>query len=247
MSETQFQQGVEELSRRLSNAGLHILKRVEHFEKHSVFFEIGSPANNTDFMVGREFLEDLQNTKDYLKRLNEYISAVAGRHRCGSPEHFYCSSGTAIRVSVRRSIQSAIYENQVTTFILLTTTDLKTGCYLKNSINLGFSIGGRTIFDIVAAATNIIRTAIDQGELEFADPTTYLEVWKRIESNRIPEDHTREHFFKGEIIRAACETKAKLVLVLRGDAHTEALKAKLDPAGYETKTNHDLVIVKNWK
>jgi hypothetical protein len=65
--------------------------------------------------------------------------------------------------------------------------------------------------------------------------------------HRIPEDHTREHFFKGEIIRAACETKAKLVLVLCGDAHTEALKAKLDAAGYETKTNHDLIIVKNWK
>jgi diguanylate cyclase (GGDEF)-like protein len=181
MSETQFQQGVEELRRRLSNVGLHILKQVEHFEKHSVFFEIGSPANNTNFMVRREFLEDLQNTKDYLRSLNEYVSAVAGRHKCGSPEHFYCSSGTAIRVSVRWPIEGAIYENQVTTFVLLTTTDLKTGRDSKNSINLGFSLSGRTVFDIVAATVNTIRTATDQGELEFVDPTTYRDVWKRVE------------------------------------------------------------------
>jgi hypothetical protein len=65
--------------------------------------------------------------------------------------------------------------------------------------------------------------------------------------HRIPEDDTREHFFKDEIIRTAIETKAKAILVLCGDAHTEALSAKLKADGHDVDTNHDLIAEKNWK
>ncbi len=185
MSETQFQQGLEDLRKRLSAAGLNVLKQEEYFDTQSIFFKIGSAANNTDFMVSRNFLSDFQHTKHYVESTNEYIAAVAARYKCGSPEDFYCSSGPAIRVSVRWPIQNAAYKNQFTTFILLTTTDLKTGNDSKNSIELGFSFGDRTVFDIVAAAVNTIRAATDTGELEFIDPNTNREVWKRVERRQV--------------------------------------------------------------
>ncbi len=200
MSETEFQRGLEDLRRRLSSAGLNVLKQEENFDRQSIFFEIGSPANNTDFMVSRNFLSDFQNTKAYLESTNEYIAAVAGRYKCGSPEQFYCSSGPAIRVSVRWPIQSGIYKNQLTTVILLTTTVLKTGNNSKNSIEGGFSVGGRTVFDMVAAAVNTIRSGVDAGELEFVDPNTYQDVWRRVE-RRQPRSRSQaetENFLCGK-------------------------------------------------
>jgi hypothetical protein len=91
MTESQFQHGLEDLRKRLSVAGLNVLKQQEHTDIQSVYFQIGNPAQNTDFMVSRNFLSDLQHTKDYIQATNEYIAAVAGRYRCGSPEHFFCS------------------------------------------------------------------------------------------------------------------------------------------------------------
>ena len=185
MSETQFQQGLDDLRRRLSAAGLEVLKQQEYFDKQSIFFEIGSPSNNTDFMVSRNFLSDFQRSTDYVQSTNEYIAAVAARCKCGSPEHFYCSSGPAIRVSVRWPLQNGVYKNQFTSVILLTTTDLKTGNDSKNSIDIGFSFAGRTVFDIVQVAVNTIRAATDAGEIEFVDPSTYREVWRRVEPRQV--------------------------------------------------------------
>lgn len=65
--------------------------------------------------------------------------------------------------------------------------------------------------------------------------------------HRVAEDDIREEFFKEEIIKAARDSSAKSVLVLCGDMHTEALKVKLDGAGYPTEANHDLIPEKYWK
>jgi diguanylate cyclase (GGDEF)-like protein len=196
MSETQFQRGLEDLRRRLSAAGLNILKQEDNFDRQSIYFKIGSQANNTDFSVSRSFLSDFQHTKDYVQSTNEYIAAVAARYKCGSPEHFYCLSGLAIQVSVRWPIQSGIYENRLKSVILLTTTDLKTRNDSKNSIDDGFSTGGGTVFNIVAAAVNTIRAAIDAGELDFVDPNTYREVWERVERRDIrPRSHAETEDF----------------------------------------------------
>jgi diguanylate cyclase (GGDEF)-like protein len=185
MSETQFQEGVQDLRKRLSLAGLKVLTQQELFDKQSIYFKIGSETNNTDFAVSRNFLSDFQRTKDYLQSTNEYIAAVAGRYNCGSPEHFYCSSGLAIQVSISWPVRSAVYGNQFKTVILLTTTDLKTGSNSKNSIEYGSSVGCRTAFDYVPAAVNIVRAAADLGELEFVEPNTYQEVWKRVERREV--------------------------------------------------------------
>ncbi len=180
----------------MSAAGLNILEQEDYFDRQSVFFKIGSPANNTDFWVSRRFLSDFQHSKDYVQSTNEYIAAVAAKYKCDSPEHFYCLSGPAIQVSVRWPIQSGIHENQLKSLILLTTTDLETRNDSKNSIEGGFSVGGRTFFDIVAAAVNTIRAAIDAGELDFVDPNTYREVWKRVERRQIrPRSHAETEDF----------------------------------------------------
>ncbi len=65
--------------------------------------------------------------------------------------------------------------------------------------------------------------------------------------HRVPEDHIRENFFKDEIVKSAQEINAKSVLVLCGDAHTEPLRAKLETAGFDVETNHDLISMKDWK
>jgi hypothetical protein len=65
--------------------------------------------------------------------------------------------------------------------------------------------------------------------------------------HRIPADDTREHFFKDEIVRAATAFNAKTILALCGDAHTEALKAKLEVVGQQVATSHELIAEKNWK
>jgi diguanylate cyclase (GGDEF)-like protein len=180
MSETQFEQGLDDLRRRLSAAGLNVLDQQDNFDRQSIYFRIGSETNNTNFTVSRNFLSDFQRTKSYLESTNEYIAAVAARYKCGPLEHFYCSSGLAIRVSVTWPIQPAVYKNQPTSVMLLTTTDLKTGNDSMNSIPFGYSVHCRTVFDMVAVAVNTIRAAIDNAELEFGDPNTHQQVWKKI-------------------------------------------------------------------
>jgi hypothetical protein len=64
---------------------------------------------------------------------------------------------------------------------------------------------------------------------------------------RIPEDDIREEFFKTEILKVTKEVGALSVLILCGDAHVEALKAKLEGEGREVTTDHQITPVKYWK
>jgi diguanylate cyclase (GGDEF)-like protein len=229
MSEEQFQQGLQDLQRRLFAAGLNVLEQQEYFDRQSLFLKVGSPTNNTGFMVSRSFLSDFQRTKNYAQSVDEYIAAIAARCKCGSPEHFYCSSGAAVRVSIRWPIQSGAY-------ILLTTTDLKTGRDSKNSIELGFSVGDRTVFDIVASSVNTIRDATDTGELEFADPNTSREVWKRVERRQVKPRS------QAEIERFLCG-KAFMLSFMVAPAPPSDVWA-LDPwdATYLGVTNRELLL-----
>jgi hypothetical protein len=81
----------------------------------------------------------------------------------------------------KRRLRKQIYK----VHSLLITTDLKTGNDSKNSIELGFSVAGETVFDIVATAVNTIRAATDAGELEFVDLKTHREVWRRVERRQV--------------------------------------------------------------
>lgn len=182
MSDAQVEEGLANPRNRLSVAGLKVRKEEEHFDRQSIFFKIGSPAGSTDFMVSQRFLSGFQRTEEYLQSTSDYIAAVAGRHKCGPPDDFCCLSGPTVEVSVRWPLQPGAYNNVFTSFILLTTTDLKTGKNSRNSIE---SVSGMTVFDIVAASVDTIRADIDAGKLQFVDPHIHQEVWKKVEQRQV--------------------------------------------------------------
>ena len=116
-SETQL--GIADLKRRLSVVGLNILDQRERFHHDTTYLGIGTTESQTDLVLSNEFLHDLPNTKEYQAIVDSYARAIAGRLKCGSPELFYCQSGVAVRVSIRWPIQSAIYNDKLSTFVLM--------------------------------------------------------------------------------------------------------------------------------
>jgi hypothetical protein len=63
-------------------------------------FVVGIEKRVADFEVSNNFLEAISNNPQYGEAIDSYAAAVAGRTVCGSPEHFYCRSGIAIRIEV---------------------------------------------------------------------------------------------------------------------------------------------------
>jgi len=64
---------------------------------------------------------------------------------------------------------------------------------------------------------------------------------------RIPEDDTRENFFRDAILAEALSLNARSVLILCGDMHVEPLKDKLEAVGHAARTDHSLVTVRHWE
>lgn len=119
MAQSETQLGIADLKRRLSVVGLNVLDEHENFRHDSFYFAIGNTANQTDIVLSHEFLDDLPNTKEYRAMVDSYARAIAGRLECGSPELFYCQSGVAVRVSFRWPIETAIYNDKLSTFVLM--------------------------------------------------------------------------------------------------------------------------------
>ena len=76
------------------------------------------------------------------------------------------------------------------------------------------------------------------GHPDYQTMSTWIE-------SRIPEDDIREDFFIEETLRGAGD--AKSILMLLGDAHVEAVGAKLVRLGHRVSTNHDLCPIKRWE
>lgn len=184
-SETQL--GIADLKRRLSVVGLNVLDEHEKFRHDSFYFVIGNTANETDIVLSRAFLDDLPNTKDYHPIVDSYARALAGRLKCGSPELFYCQSGVAVRVSIRWPIQSAIYSDKLSTFVLMDVIHQADGRIAKCSTEVASRLG-RTVFDIVLQTVNSARTAIDLGRVKFYEPQFHQEVYQRIEYRLQPQE-----------------------------------------------------------
>lgn len=190
MSETtpnETQLGIADLKRRLSVVGLSIIDQRERFHHDTTYFVIGTTENQTDIVLSTEFLHDLPNTKEYHAIVDSYARAVAGRVKCGSPELFYCQSGVAIRVSIRWPIQSAIYNDRLSTFVLMDVISQADGQIAKCSMEIGSRLG-RTVFDIVLQTANSVRTAIDSGQVKFYEPQVHQEVYQRIECRSQPQE-----------------------------------------------------------
>ena len=119
--------------------------------------------------------------------VDSYARAVAGRLKCGSPELFYCQSGVAVRVSIRWPIQSAIYNDKLSTFVLMDVINQADGQIAKCSTEVGSRLG-RTVFDIVLQTVNSVRTAIDLGQVKVYETQFHQEVYQRIEYRLQPQE-----------------------------------------------------------
>ena len=191
-SETQL--GIADLKKRLGAVGLSVVNQRERFHHDTTYFAIGNTTNQTDIVISREFLDDLPNTKDYHPIVDSYAHAVAGRLKCGSPEMFCCRSGIAVLVSIRWPIQSAIYNDKLSTFMLMDVIRQPDGHIAKCSMEIGSRLG-RTVFDIVIQAVNSVRLAIDLGQVKFYEPAVHQEVYQKIEY----QQHSPERLPPAEI------------------------------------------------
>ena len=200
-SETQL--GIADLKRRLSVVGLNVLDEHEKFRHDSFYFAIGNTANQTDIVLSREFLDDLPNTREYQAMVDSYARAVAGRLKCGSPELFYCQSGVAVRVSIRWPIQSAIYNDKLSTFVLMDVINQADGQIAKCSTEVGSRLG-RTVFDIVLQTVNSVRTAIDLGQVKFYETQFHQEVYQRIEYRLQPQERLTQSGIEDFLSGKAC-------------------------------------------
>lgn len=176
--ETQL--GIADFEKRLNAAGINIVQQHRNFKRNSIYFALGDTRNQTDIVLSEEFLDDLPNTKEYQAMVDSYARAAAGRLKCGSPEIFYCQSGFAIQISFRWPIQSAIYNNELKTFLLVDVRNTVDGKVAKCSVMLG---GGR-VFAVAVQAVNSIRTAVDRGQIMFYEPSFHQEVYQRVETKQ---------------------------------------------------------------
>ncbi|MFZ0821820.1 MAG: hypothetical protein WAM91_17285 [Candidatus Acidiferrales bacterium] len=104
---------------------------------------------------------------------------------------------------------------------------------------------------------NIVMTAQERLEAGVYDallgrPFHWILVDERDEErvaieHRILEDEIREQFFVDCIVETAGACGAKDVLVLCGDMHADALKARLEAHGHRADVDHTLIPEKRWE
>lgn len=233
--ETQL--GLAELERRIKRAGIGIISQNKMPHREATYLAIGNSDRKTDITLPDEFLDDLPNTKDYQIAVDAYADAVSGRVKCGSPEVFYCISGTAVEISILWPIQSAVSSSRFSRFILMDVTDQGTGEIAKCSIELGFTLG-QTVLDIVVLTVNSVRTAIDQKQVKFYKPGVPQEVYQRVQRNEEPSRKTQseiERFIAG---------KAYILGFLAVDKPGEIWAADPWDASYLGVSKKELVLAK---
>jgi diguanylate cyclase (GGDEF)-like protein len=177
--------GLAEFASRLKSAGVDILKQNKMPHREAIYLAIGNSHHQTDITLSREFLDDLPNTKQFQDAVDSYAKAVSGRLKCGSPEVFYCISGIAVWVSILWPIQSAASTSGLSRFVLMDVTNQVTHEIAKCSIQLGFTLG-QTVFDTVFLTVQSVRTAVDQGQIQFYKASVHQEIYQRIDRDEGP-------------------------------------------------------------
>ncbi len=104
---------------------------------------------------------------------------------------------------------------------------------------------------------NIVMTAQERLEAGVYDallgrPFHWIPVDERDEErvaieHRIPEDEIREQFFVDCIVEIAGACGANDILVLCGDMHADALKARLEAHGRPADVDHSLIHERRWE
>ena len=189
---TETQLGISDLTKRFGAAGIQIIDQRGDFRRHSTYFAIGTSERQTDITIYDTFLDDLPNTKDYQVAADSYALAVAGRLKCGSPELFYCRSGVAVRVSILWPIQPAM---NAAMYILFDAINQVDGKVARCSMRVGRALG-HTVFDTVIETVNSVRTAIDEGRVNFFNPDVHQDTYQEVECQHQPSEI---HFPQSEI------------------------------------------------
>jgi hypothetical protein len=120
----QQQEGVAELNSRLATCGLAIVEQNRFWPNRMVtYFEIGKSGRQTNLVLSDEFIRDLPRTREYQDAVDKYVTAVAGRIRCGSPSVFYCISHVAISIEIDWPIQHSVHNNIARAWLRLNVTN----------------------------------------------------------------------------------------------------------------------------
>jgi hypothetical protein len=77
-------------------------------DREATYLVFGKNDKNTDIALSDDFLSDLPNTREHKAAAEAYARSVVGRTGCGSPEEYYCRSGTPIRLEITWPIRSDV-------------------------------------------------------------------------------------------------------------------------------------------
>ncbi len=162
-----MQAGLNYIEARLTRAELDIVEQ-RPLDYQLTYMVIGRNGNTTDVAFGQNFICDLPATREYQSALDEYVSAVAGRARCGDPDAFYCSAGICIRVEVMWPIRI----DGLRQWLIVKVFDPLEGSLARCTVNMdSFEyLTGRPTFAQLSLVINRLRKAIDEHLITLFPP-----------------------------------------------------------------------------
>jgi diguanylate cyclase (GGDEF)-like protein len=179
-TQNETQLGLAYLKKRFSSAGLPIVKQLGNTGlQRSTYLVVGTAERQTDITIPDSFLDDLPNTTEYQSKVESYASVVASRIKCASPELFYCRSGIPVSISIVWPIQSGVMNSEFKTFVLMNVVNQADGHIARCSMETG-SWFNRTIFDFLPLTINSVRSAVDEGAINFLNTEVRQEIYQRI-------------------------------------------------------------------
>jgi hypothetical protein len=171
------------------------------------YFVVSSGNRAVDFVLSHEFLSALPSTEPYPVFLDDYVSELEKRFRQPNPLDFYCSSGTAINVTIRWPITPMI--NRDASFVHVEVQDIRMPTLVaKCSIIFVYAVipwVSQNPFRRQEAIVNRIRQGIDRQELAFYARAAHphqlqtLEIWPTEEPAPSVHQSELEQYLSGKV------------------------------------------------
>lgn len=167
-SSDQMQLGIAALDKSVTKAGLTVIQSDRRWNgRRATYFVIGKTNRRTDVVLSDEFVSDLPGTSEPQTALDSYVSAVAGRVFCGSPESFYCQCGIPVRMEINWPIRSGASGSTFFSVLLIHVINLANESVAKCSVPLNGFPFGSTEIDTPRLSVNRIRKVLDRGTVVF--------------------------------------------------------------------------------
>lgn len=161
-TENEIQAGLDHLRRSLARANLDLIEQ-RPLDNWLTYIVIGQSNNRTDIVLGRNFICDLPASREYQDAVDSYLSAVAGRVRCGDPNAFYCLSGIAIRTA---TIWPARPSPSGAQWLIVNIYDQSEGSVAMCTT----PVASGPTFVQLRDITNRLRKSIDEKAIKFFKP-----------------------------------------------------------------------------